>query len=55
MAALATDVLASAVNIGETGISFSERARWLIWPLSVVATLDVVPKPARQFAVRPPL
>ncbi|KAF8850153.1 C6 zinc finger protein [Acephala macrosclerotiorum] len=49
---LITDVLASAPQcVDESGTTFIPAARFLIWPLTVVAEVSPKTEPARQFAI----
>jgi hypothetical protein len=47
-----TDTLASVPHfIDENGTTFGPAARFLIWPLTLVAERTTAPEPARQYAV----
>jgi hypothetical protein len=49
---LVTDILASAPQfLDENGRVFVPAARFLIWPLTVVAEIKLTPEPARQYAI----
>jgi len=50
---LVTDILASAPHfLDENGTTFTPAARFLIWPLTVVAEIPLAPESARQYAVK---
>lgn len=52
-AQLVTDILASAPQfLGEDGTTFTPAARFLIWPLTVVAEIPRTPEPSRRYAIR---
>jgi hypothetical protein len=47
-----TDILASAPHfLDENGTTFGPAARFLIWPLTIVAERTTAPEPARRYAV----
>jgi hypothetical protein len=47
-----TDVLASVPHfLDENGSTFVPAARFLIWPLTIVAQRETTPEPARRFAI----
>ncbi|KAF4632702.1 hypothetical protein G7Y89_g5424 [Cudoniella acicularis] len=49
---LVTDILASAPQfLDENGTTFVPAARFLLWPLTVVAEIAQTPKPARRYAI----
>jgi hypothetical protein len=49
---LVTDILASAPQfLDKRGTTFVPAARFLIWPLTVVAEIPLSPEPARQYAI----
>jgi hypothetical protein len=49
---LVADILASAPEfLDESGTTFVPAARFLIWPLTVVAEVSLTPEPARHYAI----
>jgi hypothetical protein len=49
---LVTNILESAPQfLDENGTAFVPAARFLIWPLTVVAEIKLTPEPARQYAI----